>query len=92
VVQLRPSSEHIPIVRALGARDHAGVVPAPPLLNLRPRADYSLDMELPDLNDRPYMKVLRPLVDPYLIFWRIDIRHIKSLGLIPSQLDVGSMP
>jgi hypothetical protein len=31
VVQLRPSSEHIPIVRAPGARDHAGVVPSPPL-------------------------------------------------------------
>ena len=30
VVQLRPSSEHIPIVRAPGARDHTGVVPAPP--------------------------------------------------------------
>ena len=28
VVQLRPSSEHIPIVRVPGARDHAGVVPA----------------------------------------------------------------
>jgi hypothetical protein len=28
VVQLRPSSEHIPIVRAPGARDHAGAVPA----------------------------------------------------------------
>jgi len=30
VVQLRPSSEHIPIVRAPGARDHAAVVPAHP--------------------------------------------------------------
>ena len=28
VAQLRPSSEHIPIVRAPGARDHAGAVPA----------------------------------------------------------------
>jgi len=31
VVQLRPSSEHIPIVRAPRALDHAGAVPAPPL-------------------------------------------------------------
>jgi MarR family transcriptional regulator, 2-MHQ and catechol-resistance regulon repressor len=49
-------------------------------------------MEFPDLNDDLYMKVLQPLVDPYLVFWRIDIRHIKSLGLIPSQLDASSMP
>ena len=31
VVQLRTSSEHIPIVRAPGARDHASVIPRLPL-------------------------------------------------------------
>ncbi|MEO5864345.1 MAG: MarR family transcriptional regulator [Nitrospiraceae bacterium] len=45
-------------------------------------------MELPDLKDDPYLKVLRPLVEAYLAFWRIDIRHIKSLRLTPSQFDV----
>jgi len=45
-------------------------------------------MELPDLKDDPYLKVLRPLVETYLAFWRIDIRHIKSLRLTPSQFDV----
>ncbi|HXC66831.1 MAG TPA: MarR family transcriptional regulator [Nitrospiraceae bacterium] len=51
-------------------------------------ADYSVGMELPDLQDDPYLKVLRPLVEAYLAFWRIDIRHIKSLRLTPSQFDV----
>ncbi|HSF66795.1 MAG TPA: MarR family transcriptional regulator [Nitrospiraceae bacterium] len=45
-------------------------------------------MELPDLKDDPYLKLLRPLVETYLAFWRIDIRHIKSLRLTPSQFDV----
>jgi DNA-binding MarR family transcriptional regulator len=45
-------------------------------------------MELPHLKDDPYLKVLRPLVEAYLAFWRIDIRHIKSLRLTPSQFDV----
>ena len=45
-------------------------------------------MELPHLKDDPYLKVLRPLVETYLAFWRIDTRHIKSLRLTPSQFDV----
>jgi len=45
-------------------------------------------MELPDLRDDPYLKVLRPLVEAYLAFQLIDGRHIKSLGLTPSQFDV----
>jgi MarR family transcriptional regulator, 2-MHQ and catechol-resistance regulon repressor len=45
-------------------------------------------MELPDLNDDPYLKVLRPLVEAYLAFELIDNRHIKSLRLTPSQFDV----
>lgn len=60
----------------------------PPLLNLRPSTDYPSGMELPDLKDDPHLKVLRPLVEAYLAFWRIDIRHIKSLRLTPSQFDV----
>jgi DNA-binding MarR family transcriptional regulator len=45
-------------------------------------------MELPYLKDDPYLKVLRPLVEAYLAFWREDSRHIKSLKLTPSQFDV----
>ena len=59
-----------------------------PLLNLRSSTDYPLGMELPHLKDDPYLKVLRPLVETYLAFWRIDIRHIKTLRLTPSQFDV----
>jgi DNA-binding MarR family transcriptional regulator len=125
VVQLRTSSEHIPIVRALQALPDVfipsslvisqgwGLIDLPlrasnegllrprvaraqkinslhpfPLLNLRPSTDYPSGMELPDLKDDPYLKVLRPLVEAYLAFWRIDIRHIKSLQLTPSQFDV----
>lgn len=45
-------------------------------------------MQLPDLKDDPYLKVLRPLVEAYLAFWRVDSRHIRSLHLTPSQFDV----
>lgn len=45
-------------------------------------------MELPHLKDDPYLKVLRPLVEAYLAFWREDSRHIKSMKLTPSQFDV----
>lgn len=45
-------------------------------------------MELPDLKDDPYLKLLRPLVEAYLAFELIDNRHIKSLRLTPSQFDV----
>ena len=45
-------------------------------------------MELPDLKDDPYLKVLRPLVEAYLAFELTAIRHIKSLRLTPSQFDV----
>jgi MarR family 2-MHQ and catechol resistance regulon transcriptional repressor len=45
-------------------------------------------MDLPDLKDDPYLKVLRPLVETYLAFWRTDRRHIHSLRLTPSQFDV----
>ena len=74
-------------MRVLRARRAPGHSP-PPLLNLRPSTDYPLGMELPHLKDDPYLKVLRPLVETYLAFWRIDTRHIKSLRLTPSQFDV----
>jgi MarR family 2-MHQ and catechol resistance regulon transcriptional repressor len=45
-------------------------------------------MDLPHLKDDPYLKILRPLVEAYLAFWREDSRHIKSLKLTPSQFDV----
>lgn len=45
-------------------------------------------MELPDLKDDPYLKVLRPLVEAYLAFGRLDGRHIRSMRLTPSQFDV----
>jgi DNA-binding MarR family transcriptional regulator len=45
-------------------------------------------MELPDLKDDAHLKVLRPLVEAYLAFSRIDNRHIRSLRLTPSQFDV----
>ena len=86
LVQLRASSEQIPIVRVPRAQDHAGR-PAS-LLNLRSSADYPLGMELPDLKDDPYLKVLRPLVEAYLAFELTASRHIKSLRLTPSQFDV----
>jgi DNA-binding MarR family transcriptional regulator len=45
-------------------------------------------MELPHLKDDPYLKLLRPLVEAYLAFWRVDSRHIRTLHLTPSQFDV----
>ena len=45
-------------------------------------------MDLPNLKDDPYLQVLRPLVEAYLAFSRIDSRHIRSLRLTPSQFDV----
>lgn len=45
-------------------------------------------MDLPDLKDDPYLKVLRPLVEAYLAFWLVDSRQIRSMRLTPSQFDV----
>ena len=47
-----------------------------------------LFMGLPHLKDDPHLKVLRPLVEAYLAFSRIDNRHIRMLRLTPSQFDV----
>src|SRR5437867_5896529 len=45
-------------------------------------------MDVADFKDDPYLKVLRPLVEAYLAFWRQDSRHIRSMRLTPSQFDV----
>ncbi len=45
-------------------------------------------MDIPDFKDDPYLKVLRPLVEAYLAFSRVDNRHIRSMRLTPSQFDV----
>ncbi len=45
-------------------------------------------MDIPHLKDDPHLKVLRPLVEAYLAFWRTDSRHVRSLRLTPSQFDV----
>jgi len=45
-------------------------------------------VETPDLKEDPHLKVLRPLVEAYLAFWRTDSRHVRSLRLTPSQFDV----
>ncbi|MBI3355819.1 MAG: MarR family transcriptional regulator, partial [Nitrospirae bacterium] len=45
-------------------------------------------MELPHLKDDPHLKLVRPLVEAYVSFWRADSRYIRSLRLTPSQFDV----
>lgn len=45
-------------------------------------------MDVPDFQDDPYLKVLRPLVGAYLAFARQDNRHIRAMRLTPSQFDV----
>ncbi len=45
-------------------------------------------MQLPHLRDDPYLRVLRPLVEAYLAFWRVDSRHIRAMRLTASQFDV----
>ncbi len=49
---------------------------------------YSPFVELPHLKDDPHLKLVRPLVEAYLAFWRTGSRHIKSMRLTPSQFDV----
>jgi DNA-binding MarR family transcriptional regulator len=45
-------------------------------------------VDLPHLKDDPHLKVLRPLVEAYLAFWRLDSRHVRSMRLTTSQFDV----
>jgi MarR family transcriptional regulator, 2-MHQ and catechol-resistance regulon repressor len=43
---------------------------------------------MPDPSRDPVMQVLRPLVEAYWAFWRVDSAHIRSLHLTPAQFDV----
>lgn len=45
-------------------------------------------MQVPNLNGDPHLKLVRPLVEAYLAFWRTGSRQIKSLQLTQSQFDV----
>ncbi len=45
-------------------------------------------MEVFDLKDDPYLKVLRPMVEAYQAIFLIGDRHIRSMGLTPPQFDV----
>ncbi len=46
------------------------------------------NMEIFDLKDDPYLKILRPLVEAYQAFFQVGDRHIRSTGLTPPQFDV----
>lgn len=45
-------------------------------------------MEIFDLKDDPYLKILRPLVEAYHAIFQMGDRHIRSMGLTPPQFDV----
>ncbi len=45
-------------------------------------------MEILDLKDDPYLKLLRPLVEAYQAIFEVGDRHIRSMGLTPPQFDV----
>ena len=45
-------------------------------------------MEVFDLKDDPYLKILRPLVEAYQAIFQMGDRHIRSMGLTPPQFDV----
>ncbi len=45
-------------------------------------------MDVFDLKDDPYLKVLRPLVEAYQAIFQVRDRHIRSMGLTPPQFDV----
>jgi len=45
-------------------------------------------MEIFDLKDDPYLKILRPLVEAYQAIFQLGDRHIRSMGLTPPQFDV----
>lgn len=41
-----------------------------------------------DYQRDPYLRLLRPLVEAYLAFYRVSSRQIESMGVTPSQFDV----
>jgi len=46
------------------------------------------DRKSADPGKEPFLKILRPLVETYFAFLGKADRHIRSLGLTPSQFDV----
>lgn len=44
--------------------------------------------KLSDFQRDPYLRVVRPLVQAYLAFYRLGSRHIEQLGVTPAQFDV----
>ena len=45
-------------------------------------------MEVFDLKDDPFLRILRPLVEAYQAIFEVGDRHIRSMGLTPAQFDV----
>ena len=45
-------------------------------------------MMITDYKGDPYLRLLRPLVEAYLAFYRVSSRQIESMGVTPSQFDV----
>ncbi len=45
-------------------------------------------MEVLDLQDDPYLKIIRPLVEAYQAIFQVGDRNIRSMGLTPPQFDV----
>jgi len=41
-----------------------------------------------DFQRDPYLRVIRPLAQAYLAFYRLGSRHIEKLGVTPAQFDV----
>ena len=41
-----------------------------------------------DFQQDPYLRIIRPLVQAYLAFYRTGSRHIERLGVTPAQFDV----
>lgn len=47
-----------------------------------------MTQEIWDLQDDPYLKIIRPLVEAYQAIFEVGGRHIRSMGLTPPQFDV----
>lgn len=45
-------------------------------------------MPILDFQNDPYLRLVRPLVQAYLAFYRVGSRHIEGMGLTPPQFDV----
>ncbi len=45
-------------------------------------------MSIKDFQDDAYLRLVRPLVQAYLAFYRVGSRHIEEMGVTPAQFDV----